>query len=92
MARFLIEVEHEAEKMACARAIQFFLKTGSHYMTNAEWGCDDGVHKGWIIVEANSKEEVRRILPPNFRSDALIVELSKFTMEQINDVLSSHEG
>lgn len=92
MARFLIEVVHEDDKMACARAIQFFLQTGSHYMTNAEWGCDDGVHKGWIIVEADSKEEVRRILPPTFRSDALIVQLSKFTMEQINNVLSSHKG
>jgi hypothetical protein len=47
MAKFLIEVPHEAEKRACLRAIQILLQTGSHYLTNAEFGCLDGVHKGW---------------------------------------------
>lgn len=92
MARFLIEVEHEAEKRACAEAIQVFLRTGSHYMTNAEWGCSDQEHKGWIIVEVDSKDDARRILPPAFRSQAKIVQLSRFTMEEIDEVLNSHDG
>lgn len=31
MARFLIEVSHESTKVTCARAVQVFLKTGSHF-------------------------------------------------------------
>ncbi len=91
MARFLIEVPHEAEKVACARAIQILLRTGSHFLTHAEWGCLDGVHKGWMIMELQSKEEARSMLPPAYRSQAKIVELNKFTMEEIEEILSHHE-
>ncbi len=46
MARFLIEVTHDAEQVACARAVDAFFKTGSHFFTHADWGCMDGEHKG----------------------------------------------
>jgi hypothetical protein len=92
MAKFLIEVPHEAEKRACLRAIQILLQTGSHYLTNAEFGCLDGVHKGWVIVEVDSKEEARGILPPVYRSQAMIVNLSKFTLEEVDEMLRHHPG
>jgi hypothetical protein len=91
MTKFLIEVPHEAEKIACARAVQLFLKTGSHFMTHAEWGCSDGEHKAWITVEAENKEEARYFLPPDFRPQAKIVRLNKFTMEEIEDILGHHQ-
>ena len=92
MARFLIEVPHEAEKVECARAIQILLRTGSHFLTHAEWGCLDGEHKAWMIMELETKEEARSILPPAYRSQAKIVELNKFTMEEIEGILRHHEG
>ena len=92
MAKFLIEVPHEAEPKACALAIQILLQTGSHYLTNAEFGCYDGVHKGWVIVDVENKEEARRILPPAFRSQANIVSLNRFTMEQLDEILRYHPG
>lgn len=91
MARFLIEVSHEAERFACARIVQIFLKTGSHFLSHAEWGCMDGEHKAWIIVEVDSKEEARCILPPTLRPQAKIVQLNFFTMEQVNAVLGQHQ-
>jgi hypothetical protein len=92
MAKFLIEVPHEPEERACALAIQILLKTGSHFLTNAEFGCFDGEHKAWVIIEVESKEEARRILPPVLRSKAKIVKLSKFTLEQIDEMLEHHPG
>jgi hypothetical protein len=92
MAKFLIEVPHEAEKRACLRAIQILLQTGSHYLTNAEFGCLDGVHRGWVIVEVDSKEEARGILPPVYRSQAKIVNLSKFKLEEVDEMLRHHPG
>ena len=56
MARFLIEVPHEAEKIACANGVRILLTTGSHFLTNADFGCLDGEHKAWLIVEGESKE------------------------------------
>ena len=90
MAKFLIEVHHEAEERACALAIEILLKTGSHWLTNAEWGCMDGEHKAWVIVEVDSKEDARGILPPVYRSSAKIVKLNKFSMEQIEELLRHH--
>ena len=61
-------------------------------MTHADWGCRDGEHKAWIIIEVDNKEEARRILPPAFRSLAKIVSLNKFSMEEIDDILRQHQG
>ena len=91
MARFLIEVPHEAERVACARVVELFLKTGSHFLTHADWGCMDGEHKAWIIADVDSKEEARSILPPALRSQAKIVQLNYFTLEEIDLILRHHQ-
>jgi len=57
MKRFLIEVPHSADKGSCDEAIQVFLQTGSHFLTHADWGCQDGEHKAWIIVEVEKKKK-----------------------------------
>ena len=90
MDRFLIEVPHEADELACARVIRTFLETGSHYLTNADWGCEDGDHKAWLIVEAADREEARWIVPPPFRSSARVVRLSRFSMEEIDEMIARH--
>ena len=83
MTRFLIEVPHEPELVACARAVEILLKTGSHFLTHADWGCTDGEHKAWIIAEVENKDEARSILPPAFRLRAKITQLNDFTLEEI---------
>lgn len=90
MARYLIEVPHEAEVEACARVVRIFLATGSHLLTHADWGCLDGDHRAWLIVDADTREEARYRVPPLFRADAKTVELNKFTMEQIDTIMSHH--
>jgi hypothetical protein len=90
-ARFLIEVPHEAEVVACARAVDVFLKMGSHFLSHADWGCKDGEHKAWMVVEVDSKEDARRIVPPAFRANTKVVQLNWFTPEDIDDILKRHE-
>jgi hypothetical protein len=92
MARFLVEVEHETEELACLRAIEILLKTGSHFLTNADWGCLDGQHKAWILVEVESKEEALRIVPPAYRNRAKAVQLTKFTLEDIAQMRAKHKS
>jgi len=90
MSKYLIEVPHEEEIRACARVVQIFLATGSHFLTHADWGCADGVHSAWIIVDADDRDQARSILPPQFRAEAKIVGLNKFNMEQIQQILDTH--
>jgi hypothetical protein len=90
VARFFIEVPHEAEETACARAVQTLLKTGSHFLTHADFGCKDGEHKAWIIVDVENKEAARSILPTDSRSEAKIVQLNKFSLEEVDEMLKYH--
>ena len=91
MARYLLEVPHEPEVSACARAVKVFLDTGSHFLSNAEWGCRDGEHKAWLILDLDSREQARSILPPGFRSQAKIVELNRFQLSEIDELLLQHQ-
>jgi len=91
MARFQIELSHEAARVACARAVETVLKSGSHLLTHADWGCKDGEHKAWIVVEVGSKDEARAIVPPLFRSDARVVQLNSFSIEEIEEILRQHQ-
>lgn len=92
MSKFLIEIPHESEKVACLRSISILLSSGSHFITNADYGCLDGVHKAWFFMEAENKEEVLRIIPPAYRKDANIAQLNKFRLEEVENLLSHHEN
>ena len=90
MPRFLIEVPHAATPAECARAADLLMRTGSHFLTHADWGCMDGEHKAWIIVELDNKEEARGIVPPAFRAHAKIVQLNAFTLAQVAELQRRH--
>jgi hypothetical protein len=90
MSRFLIEVPHEADTLACAKVVKVFLESGSHFLTHADWGCKDGDHKAWLTVDVDSKEQARAILPPAYRHDAKIVQLNHFTIEEIDELMRYH--
>ena len=90
MARFLIEVSHEAEALACARVVKVFLASGSHLLTHADWGCMDGDHRAWLIVDVANKNEALAIVPPAFRTAARVVGLNHFSMSQIDEILKRH--
>lgn len=92
MSRFFIEVPHPPDVAACNRAIEVFLRTGSHFLTHADWGCKDGDHKAWFIVEVDSKEEARNIVPPDYRGAAKIVRLTRFKPEDFDGMRKKHQA
>ena len=87
MPRFLIEVPHEDEYDACVRALDALAKYGSHFVTQADFGCGDGVHSGWLIVDVESRNEALQVVPPQFRSIARVVQLNQFTRETIENLV-----
>lgn len=90
MPKYLIEVPHDEDVASCTRVIECFLDFGSHFVANADWGCKDGVHKAWITIEADNKQQARDILPPPHRAKAKIIQLNKFVMQDIKDMLRYH--
>jgi len=91
MAGFLIEVPHKADKMACIHAIKVFRESGSHFLSNAEWGCSDNEHKAWLIVDVDTREEALQIVPPAFRQNAKVISLFKVTREMYDAYMKEEE-
>jgi hypothetical protein len=92
MGRFLIEVPHSANALECSGIIKVFLTSGSHLLTNAEWGCMDDVHNAWIMVDVDAREDAVSIVPPALRSGARVTALSSFSLDQINAEIERLEG
>jgi hypothetical protein len=90
MEKYLIEVPHDASESACINAVKIFMQTGSHFLSNADWGCHDGEHKAWLLVDVENKDQARQILPPAFRANAKIVLLHKFTKEEMESIQEAH--
>ena len=92
MPRFLIECEHEPDDATCKNVVKMFLDTGSHYLANAEWGCQDGVHKAWMFVEIDTREQARMVVPPFMRKDVRVIQLNRFFTDEMGTILTSHGG
>lgn len=91
MKRYLLEVPHSASKKSCELAVSIFHSTGSHFLTNADFGCHDGVHKAWIVAEANNKTEAKRIVPTPFRDKVKVVMVEKLALDNIEKHNKDHK-
>jgi hypothetical protein len=74
MDRYLIESPHDAAD--CHNIVEQVSAAG--YLHHFDWGCADGVHCGWAIVETDSLAHATQIVPWSVRSKARIVKLVKF--------------
>ncbi len=89
MPRYMIQESHEPSHEACVRALDAFLRAGAHYLTNAEWGCQVGVHTAWITVEADDDYQARLMVPPVIRRTAQVTRLNRFTPQEIRDLFDT---
>ena len=92
MARYLIEVPHANDHDGCIRALDAITRHGSHLVTHADFGCEDSVHVGWMIVDVDDQETAKQMVPPQFREDARIVKLRNWTREQIEEMVKGLES
>lgn len=75
MDRYMIESPHTVEN--CTMVIKEVESMG--YLHHFDWGCEDGVHVGWAIIEADTHAQARLVVPSLVRKDARAVRLVKFT-------------
>jgi hypothetical protein len=50
----------------------------------------DNDHRAWIVVEADSKEEARNLVPAIYRTRATVTGLNKFSLEEIDALIKQH--
>jgi hypothetical protein len=79
MDRYIVESMHTKED--CLHVLDLIVAQG--HITHFDWGCESGVHSGWVIVEADSEEEALLSVPSMIRNRAHAVRLTKFTPEII---------
>jgi hypothetical protein len=83
MPKYLIEIEHPDDAEGCIRALEALSTLGSHLVSNADFGCEDGVHCGWLLVEVSDRKEAELIVPPPLRADARVIQLRRWSPEEI---------
>ena len=82
MQSFLVISAHSGDE--CSKVLQDVLATG--YLTHFDWGCMDGEHTGWAVIEAESKREALLVVPPYARGRARVVQITKFTPEEVKGI------
>jgi hypothetical protein len=77
--KFLVISNHSGAD--CIRALKESLAIG--YLTHFDWGCKDGAHTGWAVLEAENKAQAMLSVPTFLRNQATVVQLYKFNPEQV---------
>jgi len=78
---YMLSSHHTPEE--CLSALDEFTASGKGALDAWYWGCMDGDHTGYEIVQASSKDEALETVPENLRAKAKAVKLNKFSEEQV---------
>ena len=84
---YLIMSPHTKE--SCLADLDAVLAETPQLLDSIEWGCMSGDHTGYLIVQAESEDAARQMLPTSLRKDAKIIPLNKFTADQIRSFHTS---
>ena len=79
MDKYIVVLPHTHAE--CVNALKQIESVGM--ITHFDWGCKDGEHTGWAIIEAGSKAEAIMVVPTLQRRHAQVIKLNKFSPEDI---------
>ena len=81
MDRYLIESPHDAD--GCRQLVMNVNALG--YLNNCDWGCTGGVHKAWVIIQAENEKQALLVVPFPLRKNATAIKLVKFDPEMVKE-------
>jgi hypothetical protein len=87
MARYLLTCEHVPED--CLGDLDSIFSFSHELLGRFDWGCKDGEHVGWVVVEAQDEATARMLLPTSIRRKARVRKVNKFSQE---DLQAAHEA
>jgi hypothetical protein len=79
MDRYLVISPHSAAD--CKKALHEVNATG--YITRFDWGCMDGDHTGWVMIEAENTQQALMVVPSMQRHKAKAIKLVKFSPTEV---------
>jgi hypothetical protein len=82
-SRFLIITTHTPEQ--CLKSLDEFAAKSPDLLKKIDWGCKVGDHSGYVVVKAADETAARNLLPAEQRKTARVIQLNKFTVEQIKE-------
>ena len=77
--RFLVESPHEPGE--CKKVVKNVYAQG--YLYHCDWGCEGGVHKAWVIIEAENAGQALWVVPPILRANAKATKIVKFEPDKV---------
>ena len=83
MSRYMIVTPHDDKE--CLKLLEWIQAQG--YLNQFDWGCGDGEHCGWAILEAEDERKAALVVPPILRKKARVFKLNKYKDE---DVMAAH--
>lgn len=78
---YLIQSPHTADE--CLKVLDEHLAKGTDVLEKMYFGCKSGDHTGYAIVDVKSEQEARSMIPSFLAGKTRIVEVGKFTPEEI---------
>jgi hypothetical protein len=79
--QFLIELPHTKE--TCLRSLDKLNEMGPDTLEMWSFGCHEGNHTGYALVDADSVSEALEVVPSEERKQAKLHKLKKYTPEEI---------
>jgi len=86
MTRYMIASKHEPEE--CLRALDEELAKGPAVLDRFVYGCKEGDHTGYAIVDAKSLSDALAMVPDFLQEKACITKVDKFTPAEIKSLHS----
>jgi hypothetical protein len=81
MTKYLITSKHTPEQ--CLRALDEELAKGKDVLDKFVYGCKEGDHTAYAIVEMKSLSDALSLVPDFLQDDACITKVDKFTPAEI---------
>ena len=81
MDRFLVDSPHEPKE--CKEVVKNLYYQG--YLYNCDWGCMAGVHKAWVMIEAENESQALLVIPPILRANATATKVVKFDPAMVSE-------
>mgnify|MGYP001569425608 FL=1 len=84
MITYMIASSHKEED--CDRALDEMLAKGPKLLEKFVYGCKDGDHTGYAIVDVKSRSEALALIPAFLQDDACMTKVDRFTPAEIRSL------
>lgn len=82
MTQYVIELAHDPSE--CVAALDEIDTTAEDMLGDIYWSCMSGNHVGRVVVEANSEEQAREMVPPSIRNEVTVTKADLITPDLVN--------